>query len=231
MQVWTRLLVGIALVFVWLPATNRPASAIPAFAAQTGQPCTTCHFGGFDPQLTPFGRAFKIGGYTQRGGEGWQSYFPLAAMVQTSFTNAGTGVPPDQVTHHYNNNNNFSLDQISIFLGGGIGEHTGGFVQATYSDVPNASNLDNADLRPYTTTFDLLGKELRVGTTVNNNPTMQDPYNSSFAGVTRTSRQNWRLHPRHHQSLLAGSTTTQLAIPGIFGTIAIYILRLAPIRP
>jgi hypothetical protein len=90
---------------------------------------------------------------------------PLAAMVETSFTNTGTGVPPDQVTHHYNNDNNFALDQISVFLAGGIGEHTGGFVQATYSDVPNASNLDNADLRPYTTTFDLFGKELRVGTT------------------------------------------------------------------
>ena len=48
-------------------------------------------------------------------------------------------------------------------------------------NVPNASNVDNTDLRPYTTTFDLFGNELRVGTTINNNPTVQDPYNSSFA--------------------------------------------------
>ncbi len=62
-----------------------------------------------------------------------------------------------------------------------IGEHTGGFVQFTYSNVSNSSNLDNADLRPYTTTFDIGGSELRIGTTVNNNPTVQDPYNSTFA--------------------------------------------------
>ena len=67
----------------------------------------------------------------------------------------------DQITPHYNSNNNFALDQISAFLGGGIGEHTGGFVQFTYSDIPNASHLDNTDLRPYTTTFDLSGSELR----------------------------------------------------------------------
>jgi len=167
-------------VFVLLLAASR-AQAIPAFAAQTGQPCTACHIGGFGPQLTPLGRAFKIGGYTQRGGEGWQSYFPLAAMVQTSFTQTGSAVPPDQVVHHYNDNNNFALDQVSAFLGGGIGEHTGGFVQFTYSNVPNASSLDNTDLRPYTTTVELFGNELRVGTTVNNNPTVQDPYNSTYA--------------------------------------------------
>jgi len=158
-----------------------PARAVPDLAAQTGQPCTACHVGGYGPQLTPFGRAFKIGGYTQRGGEGWQSYMPLSAMVLTSFNNTASGVPADMIAHHYAANNNVALDQISAFLAGGIGEHTGGFVQFTYSNIPNASNLDNTDLRPYTTTFDLSGKQLRIGTTINNNPTVQDPYNSTFA--------------------------------------------------
>jgi hypothetical protein len=31
------------------------------------------------------GRAFKIGGYTQTGGEGWQASVSLSAMVLTSF--------------------------------------------------------------------------------------------------------------------------------------------------
>ena len=158
-----------------------PARAVPDLAAQTGQPCTACHVGGYGPQLTPFGRAFKIGGYTQRGGEGWQSYMPLSAMVLTSFNHTGSDVPADMIQHHYAANNNFALDQISAFIAGGIGEHTGGFVQFTYSNIPNASNLDNTDLRPYTTTFDLSGKQLRIGTTINNNPTVQDPYNSTFA--------------------------------------------------
>jgi len=32
--------------------------------------CTACHVGAFGPLLTPFGRAFKIGAYTQTGGTG-----------------------------------------------------------------------------------------------------------------------------------------------------------------
>ena len=159
----------------------RPAQAVPNFAAQTGQPCTACHIGAYGPQLTPLGRAFKIGGYTQGGGEGIAASIPLSAMVLTSFNHTNSNVPDDQITPHFANNNNFALDQISVFLAGRLGDHTGGFVQFTYSDIPNAVNLDNTDLRPYTTTFDLGGNELRVGTTINNNPTVQDPYNSTFA--------------------------------------------------
>ena len=43
-----------------------PAQAVPSYAEQTGQPCQACHVGGFGPQLTPFGREFKLGGYTMR---------------------------------------------------------------------------------------------------------------------------------------------------------------------
>ena len=68
-----------------LMSQQRPADALPAFAAQTGQPCTACHIGGFGPQLTPFGRAFKIGGYTQGGGTGWEAHMPLSGMVMGSF--------------------------------------------------------------------------------------------------------------------------------------------------
>ena len=68
---------AVAMLWITIPV----AQAVPNFATQTGQPCTACHIGGYGPQLTPFGRAFKIGGYTQSGGEGWQSYVPLSAMV------------------------------------------------------------------------------------------------------------------------------------------------------
>lgn len=177
----SRILTGLLLGVLIVVAASQPANALPAFAAQTGQPCTACHIGGYGPQLTPLGRAFKIGGYTQRGGDGWPSYVPLSAMVLTSFNHTGAGLPDGQFVPHYNGNDNVALDQVSAFLAGGIGNHSGGFVQYTYSNIPNASHLDNTDLRPYTTTFDVFGNELRVGTTVNNNPTVQDPYNSTFA--------------------------------------------------
>jgi hypothetical protein len=124
-----RFALGLLLPLTGMLLASRPAAAIPAFAAQTGQACTDCHVGGFGLELAPLGRAFKIGGYTQRGGEGWASYVPLSVMIQTSFTNTASAQnPPPQ---HYAPNNNFSLDQISGFIGGGIGEHTGGLMQFT----------------------------------------------------------------------------------------------------
>jgi hypothetical protein len=230
MRVGWNVLAALALAIAGLVLMGAPAKAIPAFASQTGQPCTACHVGAYGPQLTPLGRAFKIGGYTQRGGEGWQSYVPLSAMVVTSFTNTGSAVPPDAVVHHYNHNNNIALDAVSTFLGGGIGEHTGGLVQFTYSIIPNASKLDNTDLRPYTTTFDLGGNELRIGTTVNNNPTVQDPYNSTFAWGFPLSRPASPRHLRHHRYWPAASTTTRSATRRMRGTTTVSIWKREPTR-
>ena len=171
----------VALVAAFLAVPRGAAWAVPSFATQTGQPCSACHIGAYGPQLTPFGMAFKIGGYTQTGGDGWQSYNPLSAMIIGSFTNTNSAVPADQVTPHYNTNNNFALDQISVFLAGRLGDNTGGFSQFTYSNVSNAVNVDNIDLRPYTRVFDAGGKDLRIGFTINNAPTVQDPYNTTFA--------------------------------------------------
>lgn len=175
----------IALVFaavaIMVGFDGKPTSALPSFAAQTGQPCSTCHVGSFGPQLTPFGRAFKIGGYTQAGGEGLAAHVPLAVMVLGSFNNTAVGLPNDQVPHHYAANNNFAFDQVSAFLAGRLGEHTGALAQFTYSNIPNASHLDNTDSRPYTTSIDLGDHELVVGASINNNPTVQDPYNTTYA--------------------------------------------------
>src|SRR6516162_10689072 len=51
-----------------------PARALPSYARQTGQPCGTCHtdFAG----LTPYGRLFKINGYTAGGGAYRSTLFP-----------------------------------------------------------------------------------------------------------------------------------------------------------
>jgi len=42
------------------------SEAIPAFARQTGQSCSSCHYQHF-PTLNSFGRAFKAGGYSMVG--------------------------------------------------------------------------------------------------------------------------------------------------------------------
>ena len=43
----------------------RLAATVPSFARQTGLACSACHYQ--FPQLTPFGRLFKINGYSLTG--------------------------------------------------------------------------------------------------------------------------------------------------------------------
>jgi hypothetical protein len=61
-------------VLVALFATSQPAQALPSFARQTGQPCGTCHID--FPGLTPYGRLFKLNGYTTAGGKFRTTIFP-----------------------------------------------------------------------------------------------------------------------------------------------------------
>src|ERR1700689_1846478 len=56
--------VKILLLVIGVAATLPNASALPSFARQTGQRCAACHIGGNWPQLTPWGRFFKLAGYT-----------------------------------------------------------------------------------------------------------------------------------------------------------------------
>src|SRR6185437_3575752 len=111
------ILAGAALIGV---VAAQPARAIPAFAQQTGQPCKSCHVGGFGPELTPFGREFKLGGYTLRA----HASVPLAAMVIASWAHTQKAqVPPPE---HLSRNDNAVVDQVSIFAAGGVGSHFGG---------------------------------------------------------------------------------------------------------
>src|SRR5664279_183993 len=68
---------------------NSPgAEALPSFSRQTGQNCSACHTQSFGPNLTPFGRDFKLGGYTMGGGSGTAAKLPpLSGMIMGSFTN------------------------------------------------------------------------------------------------------------------------------------------------
>jgi hypothetical protein len=151
---------------------HRPAEAVPAFAQQTGRNCAACHVGGFGPQLTQFGREFKLGGYTLR----MHGSIPLSAMAVASWTHtAKDQVPPPE---HLRGNDNLVFDQASLFVAGGIGDHFGGFAQlVTYDGVGRSFSWDNIDLRAVTNAK-IFGQDSVFGVTLNNNPTVQDPWNT-----------------------------------------------------
>ena len=91
----------------------RRAASLPLYARQTGQPCATCHTAFLE--LTPFGRRFKLGGYTLGGGD-WQGP-PFAVMLQPTFTNT-QAAQPGGAAPGFGVNNNFALQEASSPAGG-----------------------------------------------------------------------------------------------------------------
>jgi hypothetical protein len=214
--------------------TTPPANALPSYARQTGQPCGTCHTD--FPGLTPYGRKFKLLGYTVGGGPYRTTPFRQFPQVTKnpldSYANANdaqsdamkksalgkdgqsatgqsdTWVPPISMmaivgyTHTqttqmppcgaYKCNDNIVAAPVSFFYGGAITEHIGAFAQLTYNNAPfgvldpqdpNASHQwswDNVDIR-YANTAKLGNMDVIYGITANNNPTVQDPWNTTPA--------------------------------------------------
>ena len=90
------------------------AHALPSFARQTGAACEQCHTMAYGPALTPYGRQFKLNGYTWGKSE---AAMPFALMVQGGFTQTQKA-QPEPPAEHYRDNDNISVDQVST---GGIG--------------------------------------------------------------------------------------------------------------
>lgn len=153
---------------------NLPAWAVPSFARQTNLPCSACHVGSFGPQLTAYGRTFKLEGYT--AGQYPSYYVPLSAMAIASFTHTKTS-QPTPVAEHDGANDNFALDQASVFLAGKITDHVGVFGQLTYSEVDGTTHIDNVDAR-YARYLTIVGKDAIFGLSLNNNPGVQDAGNT-----------------------------------------------------
>lgn len=167
---WTRRLAGVAgLVCSLLFAL--PAHAVPAFARQTGMPCSSCHVGSFGPQLTEFGRTFKIGGYTLGDAPDFQ---PFSAMAVASYLHTATDVPGTG----FDGNDNSKLEEASLFFAGRITDGLGAFVQVTYDGIGHHIALDNTDIR-FAKDFTLDDHHVVGGFSLNNNPTVQDPWNTT----------------------------------------------------
>ena len=217
---------AVAAILLTIELTS-PAQALPSFARQTGQPCGTCHTD--FPALTPFGRRFKLLGYTTGGGPyrttPWASqggrdaraeydkmmgyvktlptapapsdadkeYVPpvsMMAVVGLTHTQANLGdligAPPDP----YSQNNNVVLSPFSAFWGGAITDNIGAFAQVTYNAIgPGPSGdpfdrhtwtWDNTDVR-YANTAHFGPLDIVYGITANNNPTVQDLWNTTPA--------------------------------------------------
>jgi hypothetical protein len=137
--------------------------------------------------LNASGRLFKLLAYSdrsensitapsdkRRSGLNMLEFLPLSAFLETSLTSTKAPQPGTQ-------NWNFEFPQdISLYLAGGWATHLGSFMQITYNMQDDHFSIDNTDIR-YADKTKLSGKELDYGLTLNNNPTVEDLWNSTPA--------------------------------------------------
>jgi hypothetical protein len=178
-------------------ASTTPSVAVPSFARQTGMACAACHT--VFPELTPFGREFKLNGYVldnikqvtgintdSRQTLALNSIPPISVMVQVSYTHTGTALPDSALPAALAKDGEVLFpDQLSLFYAGKIADELGAFVQLTYDGAADHFGIDNTDIRyAHHLSFggaDANSHNLILGITLNNNPTVQDVWNTTPA--------------------------------------------------
>lgn len=183
-QIQKIILVSMLAAFAVLFTMPQSAQAVPSFARQTGLSCFECHT--VYPELTPFGRNFKLEGYVMsRNTKPYEYPPPLAGMLILGITNVKRGLPSGYFESEWSNqvmsadNNVLALpEEANLYYAGKIYGHAGAFIQGTFEGDDNAFHLDMTDLR-FANTTNLWGKNMVYGITVNNSPTVQDLWNST----------------------------------------------------
>jgi hypothetical protein len=194
-------LVALAVFALGVVATAvRPltpaADATPGFARQTGLSCQACHT--VFPELTPFGRKFKMNAYvfsnvkqlTPVNEQGARTLSlselpPLSIQLQGSNTWMSRGLPDSNPeVHSLSEESTTQFPQaLSLFYTGKIADELGAFLQLTWNPPSNAVGIDNSDLRfANHGVFESVGlSDFIYGVSLNNNPTVEDVWNSSPA--------------------------------------------------
>jgi hypothetical protein len=179
----TFLLGGSALMLV-----AQPASAIPPFARQTGLACEACHT--MPPELTPFGRRFKLSGYTlttrpplvtdtndHKQNTLWLTDMPGVAVLGQFGYDHYDRAPPDtgQPYPAHAQSDTFQFpDQFSLVFAGAVSDRVGGWLQLTYNGQAGSVGVDNIDIRYSDHSSD---NKWVWGVTANNYVTFQDAWN------------------------------------------------------
>jgi hypothetical protein len=169
------------------------AYAVPSFARQTGLACTACHT--VFPELTHFGRMFKANGYTLDNLKQVRdinsekedmlllsTLAPLSAMVEISQSWLKQPLPDlaGAGTHSQTSTTGFP-QQLSLFYAGKIAPHLGAMIQVTYDNGSGSIGIDNTDIRFANSLLLADDRPLVYGISLNNNPTVQDLWNTTPA--------------------------------------------------
>ena len=129
-----------ALVPLTFALLASAASAIPLFNRQTGQNCLACHAGGQFPELTNYGRLFKMTGYTL----GVRAV-PVSLMALGSVSKVANTSKSDDASADFQKDGKPIFATASLFLGGKITDNIGAFTQFTWD--PYAITTDSGNFK------------------------------------------------------------------------------------
>ncbi len=173
-RLWRSLLSVIAVCMFLVSA--KTARGVPSFERQTGMDCMDCHT--VFPLLTPEGRDFKLGGYVESSSDKpYQFPPPLTGGAMAFYERTDKSLPRGTAPFDASANDNAEWE-LNLFYAGKIYDHLGAFIQGTYEGVEERAFLDMTELR-YSNEITLGGKPLTYGVLINNNPTLQDVWNTT----------------------------------------------------
>ncbi|MCL4477819.1 MAG: hypothetical protein M1381_01785 [Deltaproteobacteria bacterium] len=200
------------LVFVMTIGLPKNAKAVPSFARQTGLACDVCHT--VFPHLTPFGRNFKLHGYTidyvdqiksddkSMPGLAINKVPMLSARLVARWNNqqgGNNGIVPRGIAtggqgfvsypSGYGDTDVLNLlADSSIYVGGKIGPHIGTLIELTgINDEGGTLGLGIFDLAFVGSDTTFAGKTLSYGFRAVDTVGMADPSNTfGMWGLTST---------------------------------------------
>ncbi len=170
---------------------STPARAVPSFARQTGLACEACHT--IPPELTAFGRRFKLNAFTMttkpplisdiddhKRNTVFLTDIPgISILLQATYDHWNRPPPDTNVAGANAQSDTFQFpQQMSIMYAGAVSDHVGAWMQLTYLQNTGTLGIDNNDIRysGHTENNDWVW-----GTTLNNNPSFQDVWNTGSA--------------------------------------------------
>ena len=223
--------------FAWMP----PAHAVPSFARQTGMACEACHT--VYPELNHFGRIFKANGYildnikpvrdieaTKNEMLALTGLPPISLMVQVSESWLSKTLPEATGIDGKAQSGTVAFpQQISLFYAGKIAPRVGAFIQMTYGNDSGTFGMDNADIRYADNTVLPNEQSLIYGISLNNNPTVQDLWNSTPAFGFPFAGSNANVSPLAGTQIdgalgqdVAGLTVYAMWKEALFGEVGVY---------
>ncbi|TLS66944.1 hypothetical protein FEF65_08245 [Mariprofundus erugo] len=138
------------------------SEAIPAFARQTGAACLSCHFQTF-PAINAFGRAFKMGSFTDVGEQALVEDDNLSIPSVLNATVVIRGNYTNTATTGLTSNGAWAVpSETPILIAGRIGSNSGAFVEFANGGAGAAAGVTVGNWQ-FINSFDMGGFKIGAG--------------------------------------------------------------------